>query len=109
MDVAQLLLKAPVCGARLTRHVLVCTGASCAERDGALTLTAFYEALAACGRLYGKRGSLQGDILVSACASVGLCGVGPAVLVYPDGIWYYGVTPQDVGEIVERHLLGTPQ
>jgi (2Fe-2S) ferredoxin len=31
--------------------------------------------------------------------------VGPAVLVYPDGIWYYNVKPDDVAEIVDEHLV----
>jgi len=28
------------------------------------------------------------------------------VVVYPEGVWYGGVTPADVPEIVERHLVG---
>jgi (2Fe-2S) ferredoxin len=26
------------------------------------------------------------------------------VLVYPEGVWYGGVTPEDVAEIAEQHL-----
>ena len=29
---------------------------------------------------------------------------GPVVFVYPDDVWYTRVRPEDVGEIVERHL-----
>ena len=29
---------------------------------------------------------------------------GPVVFVYPDDVWYTRVTPEDVPEIVERHL-----
>jgi hypothetical protein len=28
------------------------------------------------------------------------------MVVYPDGIWYAAVTPADVPEILESHLLG---
>jgi (2Fe-2S) ferredoxin len=28
------------------------------------------------------------------------------VVVYPEGVWYGRVRPEDVPEIVERHLLG---
>jgi (2Fe-2S) ferredoxin len=28
------------------------------------------------------------------------------VVVYPEGIWYGRVRPEDVAEIVERHLIG---
>lgn len=103
---AALCQKAPVCAASLSRHVFVCTGPACTEHGAAATLEAFYCALAACGRLYGKRGSPQGDILVTTCGSVGLCAMGPAVLVYPEGVWYYGVSPDDVDTIVTQHLLG---
>ena len=39
------------------------------------------------------------------CSSVGFCDIGPAVLVYPDGIWYAHVQPEDVTEIIDAHLL----
>ena len=34
------------------------------------------------------------------------CEKGPSVVVYPDAIWYGGVTEADVKEIVEQHILG---
>ena len=34
------------------------------------------------------------------------CAYGPTVVVYPEGVWYGGVRPEDVPEIVERHLMG---
>ncbi|HEX6710378.1 MAG TPA: (2Fe-2S) ferredoxin domain-containing protein [Rubrobacter sp.] len=30
---------------------------------------------------------------------------GPVVFVFPDDVWYTHVKPEDVSEIVERHLL----
>ncbi len=33
---------------------------------------------------------------------------GPVVVVYPEGIWYSGVTVEDVAEIVDTHLSGGP-
>jgi (2Fe-2S) ferredoxin len=35
-----------------------------------------------------------------------VCEFGPAVVVYPEGVWYGRVTPEDVDEIIERHILG---
>jgi (2Fe-2S) ferredoxin len=100
-----LAIKAPVVNAPLQRHVFVCTGKSCSANDSQATLEAFWAVLAEKGLLYGKRGSLQGPVIVTTCGSVGLCAVGPAVLIYPDGVWYYNVKPEDVPEIAEHHLI----
>ena len=35
----------------------------------------------------------------------GLCAAGPIVVVYPEGIYYSHVTPEDVEEIVNEHLI----
>ena len=37
---------------------------------------------------------------------LGPCFEGPTVVVYPEAVWYVGVTPADVPEIVESHLAG---
>ena len=34
------------------------------------------------------------------------CSRGVTVVVYPDGVWYGGVTLDDVEEIIERHIIG---
>ncbi len=96
---------APVIEAPLTRHVFVCTGKSCSAADSQSTLKCLSELLAQHGLLYGKRGSFEGSVLLTECSSVGLCQVGPAVMVYPEGIWYYNVQPKDVPEIIEQHFM----
>ncbi|MBZ5581333.1 MAG: methyltransferase [Acidobacteriia bacterium] len=47
---------------------------------------------------------LEDEVQVTACGSLGLCLWGPNLIVYPDGIWYAGVTPEDVPEIVQSHF-----
>ena len=34
------------------------------------------------------------------------CELGPTVVIYPQGIWYGGVTPDDVPRIIDETLLG---
>ncbi|MBR4313995.1 MAG: NADH-quinone oxidoreductase subunit NuoF [Lachnospiraceae bacterium] len=36
----------------------------------------------------------------------GLCALGPIMQVYPEGIFYTGVKPEDVERIVDEHILG---
>jgi (2Fe-2S) ferredoxin/SAM-dependent methyltransferase len=43
-------------------------------------------------------------VQVTTCGSLGLCEHGPNVVVYPEGIWYSGVRPEDVPEIVGSHF-----
>lgn len=47
---------------------------------------------------------LDGEVQVTSCGSLGLCEHGPNLVVYPEGIWYSGVTPADVPEIVHSHF-----
>jgi (2Fe-2S) ferredoxin/SAM-dependent methyltransferase len=50
------------------------------------------------------RQGLSADVQVTTCGSLGLCTRGPNMVVYPEGIWYSGVQPADVAEIVHAHL-----
>ncbi len=50
--------------------------------------------------------NLFDTVQVTTCGSLGLCERGPNLVVYPEGVWYSGVTPADVPEIVTEHFQG---
>ncbi len=50
-----------------------------------------------------KKG-LGDSVQITTCGSIGLCERGPNMVVYPDGVWYSGVTVDDVPEIVSEHF-----
>lgn len=107
-DSQKLRALAPVTSAPIKHHVFVCTGKSCSARDSADVREAFENELKARGILFGREAkgkNPQGNIIVTECASVGFCSIGPTVLVYPDGVWYAQVRAADVEEIIEEHLL----
>jgi (2Fe-2S) ferredoxin len=96
---------APIIGHQLQRQVLVCTGKSCAANGSEAVLEAFRARLMEEELLYCK-GNREGGVQCLQCGSVGFCAIGPAVLVYPDGIWYAHVGLADVPEIIDSHLKG---
>lgn len=107
-DKKELRALAPVATAPIRHHVFVCTGKSCSARDSAEVREAFERGLKSRGVLFGKEAkgkNPHGSIVLTECASVGFCAIGPAVMVYPEGIWYAQVRTSDVPEIIESHLL----
>ena len=47
------------------------------------------------------------DVLVTACGCLGPCFDGPNAVVYPDGVWYDGLTVDDAPALVEHLVAGT--
>lgn len=47
---------------------------------------------------------LSGDVMITNTGCFGICSRGPIAVVYPEGIWYGNLTPEDVENIVESHF-----
>ena len=68
----------------------------CSARGSALVLDALRKEIASQGML--------DEVQVTSCGSLGMCERGPNLVVYPEGVWYAGVQPADVPEIVREHF-----
>ena len=83
-------------------HAFVCTqekpeGVPCCSAAGSFrVLDALHSALGAQG--------LADEVQVSSCGCLGICDSGPVMIVYPEGVWYTKLTPNDVPEIVSSHF-----
>lgn len=78
-------------------HVLVCKGTGCTASGS----EAVYEALE---KEIEKRG-LAKEVRVVQTGCLGLCELGPNILIYPEGSYYCRVKAEDIPEIVEEHLI----
>ncbi|EGD54609.1 (2Fe-2S) ferredoxin domain-containing protein [Gordonia neofelifaecis] len=82
-----------------SRHVLVCRGPRCSANGAPETQAALTDALEA--QALG-----DDDVLVTLTGCLFPCSQAPVVAVYPDGVWYAGLTADRVATVVEQHLVG---
>lgn len=89
---------------KFEKHIFICTNQraagekkSCGEACGMELVKEFKKQL--------KEKNLKGRMRAQRAGCLDACETGPSVVVYPEGVYYGGVTPEDVTEIVESHLL----
>ncbi len=87
------------------RHVFVCENRrpaghpkGCCAEKGSLELR---QALKAA---IGEAG-LAGEVRANSAGCLDACEYGASIVVYPEAVWYGGVTLADVPEIVQSHLV----
>jgi (2Fe-2S) ferredoxin len=88
------------------KHVFICTNrrepgnpkGCCAEKNSEAIREVFKQ------ELHDRK--LKGRIRANAAGCLDQCAKGPAVVVYPEQVWYTVPTVEDAREIVEKHLVG---
>jgi (2Fe-2S) ferredoxin len=88
------------------RHVFVCINerapdhpkGCCKQRGGGEVRDRLKSELTARG--------LSKVIRANNAGCLDQCEYGVTVVVYPEQVWYGHVTPEDIPEIVEKHLIG---
>lgn len=81
------------------QHIMVCTDSKSKQcKKGGPTVVKAFAAVI-------KARKLGRQVMVTEIGHVGGCSLGPNVIVYPEGVWYGQVTPNDVDEIINEHIL----
>jgi (2Fe-2S) ferredoxin len=92
---------------KFERHIFICTNQrpaghprGCCSPSGDGDLHRLFKAKLA------ERGIGGGAVRANKAGCLDQCEIGPTVVVYPEAVWYGHVTPADVDEIIESHIIG---
>jgi len=92
--------------ATFQRHLFICTNErDCDDERGCCAAKGSAEVAKALKVAAYERG-LKRIVRVNKAGCLDQCAQGVTCVVYPEAVWYGGVTPEDVDEIVESHLVG---
>jgi len=78
-------------------HVLVCGGTGCKSSESEVIRNNFQK--------YVNEHGLSNEVQIVTTGCFGFCEKGPIVKILPDNTFYTRVTPKDVWEITEEHLV----
>ena len=90
---------------RYQRHLFICVNerppddpeGCCASKGSGAVRAAFKAEI--------KKRRLSAFVRANKAGCLSNCSNGVTVVIYPEGVWYGGVTLADVDEILERHVL----
>lgn len=89
---------------RFEKHIFICTNQrapgekkSCGEECGLELVKEFKKQL--------KDKNLSGKIRAQRSGCLDACEYGPSLVIYPEGVFYGGVSKADIGEIIEEHVI----
>src|ERR1700730_5326551 len=92
---------------KFERHIFICTNQrpdgsprGCCDPSGGAELHRQFKTI------LSERGIANTRVRANKAGCLDQCEIGPTVVVYPEAVWYGHVTPADVDEIIDSHIVG---
>lgn len=90
---------------QLKAHVFVCTNerppgslrGCCKGKNSEQLVQQLKEGLAKAG--------IRNEVRAQKAGCLDVCEYGPAIVIYPENVWYGNVQPEDIAEIIDSHLV----
>ncbi len=90
---------------RFEKHVFICTNKREAGNPKGCCSTKGSEQVLEKFKTRVKELDLNRKVRINSAGCLDACSFGTAIVVYPEQIWYGGVKPEDVEEIIQEHLI----
>lgn len=92
---------------RIRRHLFLCCDAAtpkcCAPERARESWAYLKRRLDELGLTAGP--NTEGTVARTKAACLRVCAGGPVAVVYPEGVWYAGLDPAALEEVIQRHLV----
>lgn len=90
---------------RFEKHIFICENrrepghprGCCSDKDSIEIRELFKKRL--------KELGFNSKIRANSSGCLDACEFGPTVVVYPEQVWYGGIKPEDVEEIIQSHII----
>ncbi len=91
---------------RYERHIFICINERPADNPKGCCLLKGSAEIRERFKMRLKELGLNKRVRANTAGCLDACATGPTVVIYPEAVWYQGVSAADVEEIIQKHVVG---